>query len=291
MNQELSPDQIKSILQGVSIPPQPQIMVDLQLEQIAPNCSIDAITKLISQDVGLAGSILKTVNSDFFGNTNNITSITQAVNLLGVNSVVNLVNALSIKGELSDQEIVELGRFWDSAMEVAMASAAIAKRIGYPHADEAYTLGLFHNCAVPLCYSRFKNYKEVIKKSYACAGDSITDVENRLLKTNHGVVGYYVGKSWHLPEYLCQAIHEHHQVQGLFSESAKNPKKITLLAILKMAEHACSLHRLLGDQQDDFEWERIEGEVLNYVGLSQPDFVVLMEAIEEMGLGTGDYYS
>ena len=290
MNQELSADQIQSILQGVSIPPQPQIMVDLQMEQIDPNCSIDKITQLICQDVGLSGSILKTVNSEFFGHANHITSINQAVNLLGVKSVVNLFNALSIKGELSDKEIVNLGRFWDSAMEVAMASAAIAKRIGYPHVDEAYTLGLFHNCAIPLCMSRFQEYTDVIHKSYACVGDSITDVENRLIKTNHGVVGYYVGKSWHLPEYLCQAIHEHHRAEGAFT-AAENPRKTTLLAILKMAEHACALYKLLGNQEVDYEWEKIEGEVLEYVGLSQPDFLALMETIEEMGLGAGEYYN
>jgi len=291
MNQELSADQIQSILQGVSIPPQPQIMVDLHMEQVLPSCSIEKIADLICQDVGLSGSILKTVNSDFFGHANHITSITQAVNLLGVKSVVNLVNALSIKGELSDKEIVNLGRFWDSAMEVAMASTAIAKRIGFPHVDEAYTLGLFHNCAIPLCMARFPNYMNVVEQAYASPSESITDVENRLLQTNHGVVGYYVGKSWRLPEYLCQAIHEHHRVESVFNESNKDPRKITLLAILKMAEHACALYSLLGNQAQNHEWQRIEDTVLDYTGLSQPDFINLLESIEEMGLGAGEYYS
>ncbi|GAB1258510.1 HDOD domain-containing protein [Aurantivibrio plasticivorans] len=290
MHQELTQDQIQSILQGVSIPPQPQILVDLQMEQVSPDCSIEKITQLIAQDVGLSGSILKTVNSNFFGNANNITSIGQAANLLGVNSVVNLVNANSIKGELSDSQIQDLGRFWDSAMEVAMAAAAIARSIGYPNADEAYTLGLFHNCAVPLLMSRFDNYDEVINLAYGASDQSITDVENSLLKTNHAVVGYYVGKSWHLPEYLCEAIHEHHRAELSFAEPILDPKKSTLLAILKMAEHSCKIHQLLGCQQRDFEWERIQGSVLNYVGLSEPDFIHLQESIWELGLGTGAYY-
>ena len=67
MSADLTQEQIQKILQGISIPPQPQIMVDLQMEQLNPQCSIDSVAKLISQDVGLAGSILKTVNSTFFG--------------------------------------------------------------------------------------------------------------------------------------------------------------------------------------------------------------------------------
>lgn len=285
MSQELTQDQIQSILQGVSIPPQPQIMVDLQLEQIDPSCSIARIAELICQDVGLSGSILKTVNSDFFGHANHITSITQAVNLLGVNSVINLVNALTIKGELSDSDIISLGRFWDSAMEVAMASAAIAKRIGYPHVDEAYTLGLFHNCAIPLFMTRFEQYPVIMEEAYAVKHEAISDFENRLINTNHAVVGYYIGRSWRLPEYLCQAIHEHHRADKVFAESGHNPRKMTLLAILKMAEHACALHQQLGNQEHDHEWTRTEQAVLTYVGLSQHDFAYVMEEIKEMGLG------
>ena len=290
MNQELSTDQIQSILQGVSIPPQPQIMVDLQMEQVSPNCSMEKISELICQDVGLSGSILKTVNSDFFGHTNRITSINQAVNLLGVKSVVNLVNALSIRGELSDHDIINLGRFWDSAMEVAMASTLIAKRIGFPHVDEAYTLGLFHNCAIPLCMARFSNYIAVEEQAYGSQDESITEVENRLIKTNHGVVGYYVGRSWRLPEYLCQAIHEHHRVEGILGEARNDPRKTTLLAILKIAEHACALYSILGNQDENYEWQRVEAEVLEYTGLSQPDFLSLLGSIEEIGLGARDYY-
>ncbi len=77
---ELSDEQIKKVLQGISIPPQPQTMVDLQMEQASPNCDIKHIAKLISKDVGLSGSILKTVNSSFYGLSNKISSIEQACN-------------------------------------------------------------------------------------------------------------------------------------------------------------------------------------------------------------------
>jgi HD-like signal output (HDOD) protein len=215
---ELSTEQIRSMLLGISIPPQPQIMVDLQMEQLAPDCTIHGITQLISRDVGLSGSIIKTVNSAFFGLTNKISTIQQACQLLGIDCVVNIVNALSIRGELSDEEIVGLGLFWDSATDVAMMAANIAKQIGVHAPDEAYTLGLFHNCGIPLLMERFENYADVMREAYAHPEPRIIDVENRLLQTNHAVVGYYVAKSWNLPTYLCEAIHDHHSAQEIFSD-------------------------------------------------------------------------
>ncbi|MFL0797568.1 MAG: HDOD domain-containing protein [Cellvibrionaceae bacterium] len=286
MSVELTQDQIKELLQGITIPPQPQIMVDLQMEQLNPSPDIEAITKLISQDMGLAGSILKTVNSAFYGLTNKISSIAQAVQLMGVNSVINLTNALSIRGELSDEDIVTLGKFWDAAMDIAMVSAHIAKQIGYHSPDEAYTLGLFHHCSIPLLMKRFKNYQDVAKQAYEAEKPRIVDLENEVLLTNHAVVGYYIGKSWKLPSYICEAIHDHHSIHKVFAEgNTEDNNKKTLLAILKMAEHICGNYRIIGQQDVDNEWNDISEAILLYTGLSQYDFEGIIEQVHEQGLG------
>jgi len=285
---ELTDEQIRRVLQGISVPPQPQIMVDLQMEQVMPEPDLRNIARLISQDPGLSGALLKTVNSSFFGLANRIASIRQAVNLLGCNSVINLINAQSIKGELSDDAIVTLNRFWDTSQDVAMASLTLAKRIGYPAPDEAYTLGLFHNCGIPLMVKRFPGYMSVLEEAYASASAEtrVTDIENRALNTNHAVVGYFTAKSWNLPLHLCEAIANHHNALSLFSDdSGRDASLKTLLAILKMAEHICVSHRVIGDQAEDHEWQAIAQLVLEYVGLSEYDFVSLKESIREMGVG------
>jgi HD-like signal output (HDOD) protein len=207
------------VLQGISVPPQPQIMVDLQMEQVMPNPDLRAIAKLISQDPGLSGALLKLVNSPFFGLTNRIASIQQAVNLLGCNTVINLINAQSIRGELTDEVIVNLNRFWDTAQDVAMTCLTLAKRIGYRSPDEAYTLGLFHNCGIPLMLKRFPNYMDVLEQAYGNANEQhrVVDTENDLLNTNHAVVGYYTAKSWNLPLHLCEVIASHHNALAIFT--------------------------------------------------------------------------
>ncbi len=290
MAADLTQEQIQSILHGIAIPPQPQVMVDLQMEQLSPDCSVDSIARLISQDVGLSGYILKTVNSPFFKLTNKITSIHQAVNILGINSVVNLVNAFSIKGALSDEDIISLGSFWDCAMDVAMIAAVVSKQIGFPNPDEAYTLGLFHDCGVALMTSRLSNYTVILQEAYAREDEIITATENQLTNTNHAVVGYYVGKSWNLPRYLCEAIHEHHQVEKTFASETADPKKKTLLAILKIAEHIGGTYKVLGGQEEDYEWNRIANTLMIYVGLTAYEYDNLVAHVHELGLGNTDFY-
>lgn len=285
---ELTAEQIRHVLQGISVPPQPQIMVDLQMEQVMPVPDLKAIARLISQDPGLSGALLKIVNSKYFGLANRIASIQQAVNLLGCDSVINLINAQSIKGEMSDETIVTLNRFWDTAQDVAMTCLTLAKRIGYQAPDEAYTLGLFHNCGIPLMLKRFPQYMAVLEEAYAGASaeQRIVDIENRVLSTNHAVVGYFTAKSWNLPLHLCDAIANHHNARSLFADdSGRDAQLKTLLAILKMAEHICACHRVLGGQAEDGEWDGIAHLVLDYVGLSDYDFDCLKESIRELGVG------
>ncbi|MBU2324238.1 MAG: HDOD domain-containing protein [Gammaproteobacteria bacterium] len=286
MEHELTAEQIHKVLQGISVPPQPQIMVDLQMEQVMPNPDLKAIAKLISQDPGLSGALLKIVNSPYFGLANKVSSIQRAVNLLGSRSVINMVNALSIKGEMSDETIVTLNRFWDTAQDVAMTCLTLAKRIGSEAVDEAYTLGLFHNCGIPLMLKRFPNYMTVLEESYASASVErrIVDTEDRLLNTNHAVVGYFTAKSWNLPLHLCEAIANHHNALIIFSDDSPRDAQLkNLLAILKMAEHICRCHQILGGQAVDHEWQSIEQLVLEYVGLSQYDFENLRESIRDLG--------
>lgn len=294
MSTPLNEAQINKILRGITVPPQPQIIVDIHMERAMPNPDIDRIGKLISQDVGLAGTILKVVNSDLFGLKNKITSIEQAVHILGLQSIISLTEGLSIKGELDDETIVALGGFWDSAMDIASVCATIARQIGYQAPDKAYCLGLFHNCGVPLLVKAHSNYRDVVEASYGGQCERIIDYENQQLKTNHAVVGYYVAKSWGLPQDLCEVIAEHHNAPDVFREESPTPYeggKKTLLAILKMAEHICGLHMVLGGKEEDHEWRRIKKTLLEFIGLSDIDYEDIAAEMETMGIAiSGSFY-
>lgn len=289
----LDDEQIKRILRGITVPPQPQIIVDIHMEQAMPNPDIRRIGKLISQDVGLAGTILKVVNSKMFGLKNRITSIEQAVQILGLQTLIRITEGLSIKGQMDDETIIALGGFWDSAMDVASVAATIARDIGYQSPDKAYCLGLFHNCGVPLLMQAHAEYPDIMRESYARPGERVIDTENRLLKTNHAVVGYFVAKSWSLPPDLCEVIAEHHSSEDVFRENARasyDSGKKTLLAILKMAEHICGLHKVLGSSDEDYEWDAISHDLLAYVGLSDLDFDDMTARLENLGIGQGGFH-
>ncbi|NWB84321.1 HDOD domain-containing protein [Pseudomonas gingeri] len=283
---ELTAEQIKLALQGISVPPQPQIMVDLQIEQYLPDPDLTEIARLISQDPGISGALLKLINSSYFGLSNRISSIQRAVNLLGSRSVINLINALSIKNEMNDDTIVTLNRFWDTAQDVAMTCLTLAKRIGSQAIDEVYALGLFHDCGVPLMFKKFPNYMAVLEQGYTSTHLPlrVVDAENKAFNTNHAVVGYFTAKAWCLPDHLSLTIANHHNALAVFSDDSNRHSTLkNLLSILKMAEHICESHLILGQSPHDHEWNSIGHLILDYIGLSEYDFQELKSNIRELG--------
>ena len=285
----INQEQIQNLLKGSKIPVQPQILVDICMEQAMPSPDLHSVAKYISQDPGLAGSVLKVVNSDFFERSNDIISIDQAVSLLGIDPIINIVNGLSIKGELADETVVQLTGFWDSTTDVALCAATVAKRIGYSMPEAAYNLGLFHNCGIALLLSKHDNYLSVLEEGYSGEYERVIDAENKSLKTNHAVVGYYIAKSWQLPVTICEVIADHHNAARIFNDplyAGYDPNKKTLLAVLKMSENIAREHQVLGNNSRDFEWELIQESLLDYVGLSHDDFELMSDHLYEMGIGS-----
>ncbi len=291
---EISSDKIETLLKGITIPSPPQIIADLQLEMAMPDPDLNAMADMISRDPGLAGGVLKILNSPFYGGRK-IGSISQAVMLLGMNTVTNIVNTLYLrdcmKDNVSDEAWQIVTRFWDSAVDVAKACQLVAQRVRYPAPDQAYMLGLFHNVGIPLLMQRFDNYAEVLVRSYELDAPRIVDTENAMLDSNHAVISFYTARSWKLPALICKVIAEHHNVNEIFSEqdSTDNEEKY-LLAILKTAEHLAGLYRILGNQDNDQEWQNSQALILEYLGLSEFDYEDLEVLAADNGIGSQTYF-
>jgi len=293
MPTEISEQQLQQTLSGITIPPQPQILVDIHMELAMPNPDFKHISDLVCQDTSLSGSVLKVVNTCFRHLNKQITSIKKAVDILGLKQVINIVDGLSIKGKLRDNEVVNMNRHWDSAMEVAAACAIIAKKISFQNPDAAYTLGITHNAGAALILKTHQNYNELIEEAYAniSATRRIIDTENAILHTNHAVVGYYTAKSWKLPKAICEVIAEHHSSVAIFDDTNPqpyDPYKKTLLAILKLSEHFAKLYQVIGNADEDLEWELIKYGVMDHLHLDDNDLEFLLDHLNEMGIGINE---
>lgn len=197
-------------IKAVGIPPQPEVILKIKKEIDSGSPNLLKIAELVSQDVGLTATTLKIASSPLVG-LGKITSITQALNLLGTKNFYNLILASALRDTLSlkgvDKKVFET--FWRHSLQIAKACSLVMKRLNKKLTEDAYLVGLFHDCAVPIMLKRFDNYLDVIDHAIHPSNEAIT-LEEKLLNTNHAVVGYVLAKSWQLPQEIYDTIMWHH---------------------------------------------------------------------------------
>lgn len=271
MTESSIPSVHSEVLGEIFITPPPALFNEIQ----AAVPDLDKIAEIVSRDAGLSAEVLKTVNSPAFGLPQAVGSITQATVLLGLDYVLNIVDGVLLKEMSSGVEGDELETFWSVSNDVALCCAFLSKRLRCAEPSEAYTLGLFHNCGIPLILQKMPTYLDQVAACYADDSGFVTKLEERNLGVNHADIGYRIAETWHLPTNICNAIQYHHDIEAddLESGMADEADINDLIVILKLAEHFCCLHRNIGGQETDYEWERLEVEVMAYLNLTENEMI------------------
>ena len=97
------------------------------------------ISKLIGGDASLAAAMLHTVNSPFYGLRSKATSVQQAISLLGLRNVAQLVTGSLLRNAFPDCDSEWMEEYWESSSTIAQVSAVLAGKFKGFNRDEAYT--------------------------------------------------------------------------------------------------------------------------------------------------------
>ncbi len=273
------------LMKDIIIPPRPTILVDVLNEQSRSEPDLHRIGELIGKDVAISAGVLRVVNSSFFGLPRKITSIDHAVRLIGVRSVANVVTALMLHSAFSDMKGSGMDEFWSQSGRLAAATSFASRLSENVPTQEAYALGLFANCGVPLMHRKFPQYSAVYDRALASEDVSVTAYEESELETNHTLVGYVMGKKWELPESFCQCILRHHDLVDYYVEHDAKLDDITpYLAVLQLGQYFSRKYEGL---PVSYEWIQVGRHVRSYLEIEDARFeelnVEAVTAIEEAG--------
>lgn len=256
----------EQLLANMHIPPCPRVVSALVAEMQSEFPDMDKMDKLISGDVGLASAVLKTANSPFYGLSRKASAVKQAINLLGTRVVTQIVTMLALRNAFPAS--TDLDRFWDRSNYHAIACARIARYLSQIPSDVAFTFGLFNDCGIPIMYSWFDNYKDVLAEANKAVRPFI-NVENETFGINHAIVGSALAQNWHLPESICVAIREHHSLEVLYNiQNDVDSQGRILRAISIVADYI--VNRFLEVEQDA-EWNLHGPAALHRLGSEEAE--------------------
>ena len=206
---QLDAGDMDALLKSVAIPPRPLVVEQLQRELAKDDPDMRAAAQFVSQDVGLTVAVLKAVNSPLFGLSRRAESVEQAVAMIGLRQLAQLVTALAVRNLLKG-DAQSMARFYDTAAKRAYAMSRMARTTRLVDVGLAQTFGLFCDVGIPLLRNRFPNYLDTLQLANTNTQRSFTEVEQSVHNTDHAMVGAMMAKAWSLPETVCLSIRMHH---------------------------------------------------------------------------------
>lgn len=206
-------DLAKAIVNQVTALPQfPENIVLIQKLIADPKSEMTDIARQISMDPALTADLLKIVNSAQFMLPKKVDSISEAVKMVGIRGIKNLLYSYGTQKILGDESSQEKRLLWDHSYRTAFYAYNLAKNFKRDRnlMDDVYVGGILHDMGKII----FSNvHPELLQKiRNFCAEKNIpaSEFENLSAGMNHAEIGALIAEKWNFPDSLVAAIRLHH---------------------------------------------------------------------------------
>jgi len=248
-------DDIVSYIDG--LPQFPENIAEIEKLLNDPDSKLSAIASLISNDVALTADLLKLVNSAAFSLAKKCTSITEAVKLVGIRGLKNLlfsVGTLQVLGSTTEEQL----ELWEHSYKVAFFSYNLARNFLHNRivTEDAYVCGLLHDLGKIIFSTLHPDFLKKIQdfKFEHSIPDKVFD--SLLSGINHPEIGAALTEKWNFPATIVAAIRFHHS-----ADSAPEEYK-TIASTVCLADLMCHY------SNGNIEFYQIDQKLLAMFGIS-----------------------
>ncbi|RKX61811.1 MAG: HD family phosphohydrolase [Thermodesulfobacteriota bacterium] len=191
--------------------------------------SIHQIADLIEKDQIITTKILRLANSAFYGFPKKVSTIQNALMLLGI----NIVKVLIITSSIFDIIYKEDVNLWEHSIGVAACSKILAERLKLKEPQEVATAGLLHDLGKIVEKVSFKeDYKKILE--LVQNNKDPLKAEKEILGIDHAEIGSFLMRIWNIPDRLIEAVDAHHELE----KAKKFKKEAAIVHLSNVLVHA-----------------------------------------------------
>jgi HD-like signal output (HDOD) protein len=207
------------IEQITNLPTLPEIVTRVMHIVNDPTSSANDVAFVVGQDLSLSAKILRLANSAFYGVPRTITSINNAVVILGLKVINTIVLSLTVFDLFPHEKKTSLFNrtaFWRHSTSCALICRFLTQRVRkfvLFDAEEAFCAGLLHDIGkVVMEQYLHEDFHKTLRyaKANSC---SLYESEKQTLGYTHMDVAQWLTANWQLPVQLLLPLIHHHEPQ------------------------------------------------------------------------------
>jgi len=249
-----------------SLPPLPAVAFRVVATAQDPKTSAKDLALVVSSDPGLTAKLLRIVNSAAFGRRRHVTSIQEALVLLGFIQARNIAVASAIAGTYPPDPgnaLFRISSFWRHSLAVAFkaSEAAARTRVDPP---TAFTTGVIHNIGRLAIFNADPAGLDQAVVRAITEDVPLETIEHEALGYDHAEIGGLLAAKWGLPEEIQEAIAGHHST----------PNATPLTRLVADADRLCVDHGILPGY--------VVPEPLSNHGPRPPEMERLLHQVDEL---------
>lgn len=190
------------------LPTVPSVVQELIASFDKDDIDVSSLASKVSKDQVISAKVLRLANSAHFGSPRQISSVEDAVIVLGFDKLRTLVIASGIAGMAIPIPAFDKLHYWRYNLNVANTAKLLAK-MARQNAEIAFTSGLLHSIGQLLIHIAAPADAAAIEKLVA-NGASRTASEMNTFGFSHSDVGAELARRWNFPTIIQDAIKHHH---------------------------------------------------------------------------------
>ncbi len=244
-----------------------------------PRTSPNALNRVIALDPVLTGQVLKLINSAYYSLPYQISSLSRAIIMLGLNTVKNLALTTAVLESLGGEgsfHSLSMDAFWIHSICVGVTAKALAAIKGVPalEREEYFVAGMLHDLGkIPLNNRFVDDYSQSLALA-KLEQSPLYRAEDQIMGIDHTLVGGMIAEKWKLSKTIVDSLQYHHQ-----PESADEGTRllVSLVALANMYANTMDF----GSAGDNFPEERRLVVLLKEVGVDWPTLSDLSKTVIE----------
>ena len=193
----------------------PELYHQLEEKILSNTAPIDEIGQIISTDATLSAKILKIANSALYGFRAEVSTLSRALNLIGVEEVKNLILLDTLAGQFNDANpcaALKMEDFWRRSVYLALISKRLSKRLKHPGADRLFISAIMSRLGQLVCCStRSNEIAQILNEHMNKPEKNEFDIESNFLGFTYNMVSAKILEYWKVPEEIIVSLQYLHE--------------------------------------------------------------------------------